>query len=317
MYPLSYTHSAPSHFFHNERAALTGGGLYAASIEAFNSILVDNDTFSLNNNVAISDQSPNKASVALSARFQQGRAPRSTVAMSGADLCADAGCVVEVIDGFGQLAATPALVELTIVDGPGTIEAPRLIPVDGGRSLPFSSVRIVLAPSDGGGDAGIDPVDIKLGLVLGIRIAVTDVVVGPCGPGHGADADTDEGITCVPCEVGKFAGSYSWNDCETCAVGTSTNSTASLACAISLTTTGVDMVVLIITAVLAVVELVALVVSCLRDRSASHGAIGTVFISVCITWGVGKIHDKREKRGGGASVAFTFSCQSLPGSYTT
>ena len=261
-------------------------------------------------NVATLDQSPNEASVALSARFAQGGAPQSTVAMSGADLC-DAGCVVEVVDGFGRLAATPALVELFVASsGPGTLEAPRLIPVDGGRSLPFSGVRVFLAPSDGGGDAGIDPVDIKLGLILGTSVAVVDVVVGPCGPGHGADAsatgaadddgDDDAGVTCVPCEVGSFAGNYSWSACEACAVGMSTNSTASLTCAVSVGTAGVDVVVLIVTAVLAVVAIVGLIVSCLRDRSASHGAIGTVLLSVRL--GVGESRGMRGGGGGGASV---------------
>ena len=277
----------------NGCAALTGGGLYAASVEAFNLLDVDNATFILDNNVASSNQSPNEASVALSARFQQGQAPRSTVAMSGDDLCGgvgdDAGCIVEVVDGFGELATTPALVELTIATGPGTLEAPRLIPVDGGRSLPFSGLRVVLAPSDGGGDTGTDPVSIQLALGVGSGITITDVVVGPCGPGYGADAaatggaadDDDEGVTCVPCEVGSFAGNFSWNVCEACAVGTTTNATASLTCAVSVAAAGVDVVVLIITVVLAVVGIVALVVSCLRDRAASHGAIGTVVLSVC------------------------------------
>merc|ERR1711916_420345 len=60
----------------------------------------------------------------------------------------------------------------------------------------------------------------------------------------------------------------------------STNSTASRTCAVSVGTAGVDVVVLIVTAVLAVVAIVGLIVSCLRDRSASHGAIGTVLLSL-------------------------------------
>ena len=140
-----------------------------------------------------------------------------------------------------------------------------------------------------------------------------------CAPGYGWGLDDDgdgvadppesdppaaDGSRCVRCAIGTFSPEATLRlPCSACETGLTTAAAGSSLCGVGAVVggradSGIDTIAIVVAAVFVVVGVVALVASCLTNRNARHGAIGTVLLSVRGRWWC----------GGGSVSGFALVC---------